>query len=129
MRSGRGAALFKKWPPVGQTADLAKERRRFVLRLINVPKGYRFGAGLKSKTPEPITDLPVTVKLPAGAEVKGAWVLPFPESHQTMLHGKRDDAITFTVPEVKHWTVVVIDYESGAGLEADTNLPTPYREW
>ena len=126
---GREAALFEKWPLMVRTADLANERRRFVLHLINVPKGYRFGAGLKSKTPEPITDLPVTVKLPADAEVKGAWVLPFPESRQMVPHAKKGDTVTFSVPEVKHWTVVVIDYESGAGLEANTNLPTPYREW
>jgi len=126
---GRDVPLFEKWHLMARTADLGGRERRFVLHLINAPKGYRFGAGLRNKARGPIRDLPVTVKLPTGAEISGVWALPFPESHRAIPRAKKDGATTFTVPEIRYWTMVVIDYESDTALEASRDLPTPYREW
>ena len=66
------------------------------------------------KTPPVLHDLPVTVHLPADAQVTGAWNLcPVPESHHERLTEKSAaGTVTVRLPELRFFQTIVIDYTS-----------------
>ncbi|HOF87988.1 MAG TPA: glutamine amidotransferase, partial [Armatimonadota bacterium] len=113
-------AKFMDWQWLARTVSLGGNRQRLVIHLLNAPAVPNTLSNLALKTPPVLRQLPVTVKLPAGAAVSGAWSLcPIPDAHHLALDAKKaGDAVTVTVPEVRFWNVVVIDYTANAPLPA-----------
>jgi hypothetical protein len=112
-------AELMDWKRLARAADLGNGRYRVIVHLLQTPAEPLTLNNLAQKVPAPLRDFPVTVKLPAGAEVKGAWALePAPTAHHTAVPVKRaGDAVTATIPQVRLWSVLVIDYTAKEGLQ------------
>jgi hypothetical protein len=103
--------LFE-WARLVQQADLGDGRRRLVLHLLNPPVVDVTHQNLALKTPAPLRNLPVMIALPPGAKVTGAWALnPIPTArHVPLTPQTNGGSVTLTVPEVRFWTVLVVEY-------------------
>ncbi|HOF88093.1 MAG TPA: hypothetical protein PLZ36_08335, partial [Armatimonadota bacterium] len=110
---GNGANPFL-WEKLAQTVTLDGQRRRLVLHLLNVDPRYTLFTNLDQKMPAPLRNLPIRLNLPAGAQLTGAWNLcPAPDARHERLETRQDGgAVTLTVPEVRFWNVIVVDYTS-----------------
>lgn len=105
------------WARLAKRLDMGEDRHRVVLQLVNPPVDDLTLHNAALKTPAPLRNLPVTLALPAGARVTGAWALcPIPTPTQQTLPVTGTDKVTLTVPEVRFWTVVVVDYTAKEGL-------------
>ncbi|OPZ85821.1 MAG: hypothetical protein BWY76_01242 [bacterium ADurb.Bin429] len=115
-------AKFMDWQWLARTVNLGGNRQRLVIHLLNAPAVPNTLSNLALKTPAVLRQFPVTAKLPAGATVSGAWSLcPIPDAHHVALDAKTaGGAVTITVPEVRFWNVVVIDYTANAPLPSTT---------
>ncbi|MHB9134313.1 MAG: hypothetical protein ACYDBB_24850 [Armatimonadota bacterium] len=107
-----------EWKRLARTADLGGDRHRLVIHLLNAPANDMCMRNPELKTPPPIRDLALTADLPAGATVDGAWLLsPVPDARHEKLDVKTaGNKATVTVPEVRIWGVVVIDYRAKEGI-------------
>jgi hypothetical protein len=78
------------------------------------------------KAPLPVRDLPVTVHLPPGSKVDGVWSLAaVPDAGHVALKNEMKGAdLVFTVPDVRIWTAVVVDFDSPQGFAT----PVSYKE-
>lgn len=114
-------ARFFLWARLARTATLGGNRRRLVVHLLNAPEDGKPAANLAMARPRAYRDLPVTLKLPAGSRVSGAWALKaFPSAHhKPVLIREEAENWVATVDEVVFYTVLVVDYES------DEPLPEP----
>ena len=114
---GKGADFFF-WKQMARTVTLSGQKRRLVVHLINSPENGKPFVNWAMKRPTVHRNLPVTLTLPAGAKVTGAWALKaFPTAqHTTIPIRKAGDAWTGTINEVLYWTVLVVDYESDEPL-------------
>ena len=120
---------FLKWRYLARTLRLDGDQRRLVVHLINAPKGYILGRRPQVPFAPPVTGLPVELNLPTDAVIEGAWALYFPGSHAPLALKREDKSVTVTVPEVRYWTAIVVDYESKSALEVNTAMPSPNQEW
>ncbi|MHB9024383.1 MAG: hypothetical protein ACYC7E_09440 [Armatimonadota bacterium] len=113
-----GNPKLMNWPQLVRTVSLGGDRHRLVIHLINAPVEDLSLKNIALKTPPVFTNLPVTITLPPGAAVQGAWTLcPIPDAAHQAVQGKRaGDELTVTVPELRFWTVLVIDYSAKEGL-------------
>ena len=112
-----GNVELMSWQPLARKLDLPDGRHRLVLHLIN-PPARDASADSTMTTRPPLRNVPVTINLPAGATVDGAWALtPQPTMRQEALPTHiNGTALSLTVPEVRFWTVVVVEYH-GNGIE------------
>jgi hypothetical protein len=119
-----GPERFLMWSDLARTVNLGGRRQRLVLHLINALPECRITG--KTATVEPATmpvridRLPITIKLPADARVENIWALKaVPKAgHVAIPYRREGDSVTIEVPEVRFWTVIVVDYEAGQGMEA-----------
>ena len=132
-----GAPALLEWKRMARAVDLGADRHRLILHLLNAPANNQCMGNPEMTMPLPLRNLPVTVTLPAGAVVDGAWLLsPIPDAHHDTLTGRSaGSAFTITVPEVRVWGVVVIDYRAPNGVAMRTTasdeevaMRTPPRE-
>jgi hypothetical protein len=123
---GRKVDLYR-WQPLAQTVTLHDRDRRLIVHLVNAPKEFAFCREVPVGLPDAIRDLPVKMKLPAGAAVKGVWVLTPETGHQEVRHAAEGDAVAVVVPDVRCWTMLVVDYASDSPLEekAEEKKPEP----
>ncbi|MHB9133705.1 MAG: hypothetical protein ACYDBB_21795 [Armatimonadota bacterium] len=114
-----GSPKLLEWPRLVRTLDMGNNRRRLVIQLLNTPANDKTISNPAMLTLPPIRNLPVTVTLPPGAVVQGAWSLcAIPDAHHDALETKRQgDALTLTVPEVRIWNVLVIEFTAKEGLQ------------
>jgi len=124
-----GTPNLLEWKRLARTVDLGGDRHRLVIHLLNAPVKDQCLHNPELKLPAPLRDLPITVALPAGAAVDGAWLLgPSPDAHHEALPVVAGgNAVTVTVPEVRIWGVVVIDFHAKDGIAARTT-PTDEEE-
>ncbi len=109
---------FLLWTQFARTMSVSPTRQRLVLHLINAGADYQITGTTKSaldtpaRIPAQITKLPVSVKLPPGARLDTIWSLKaVPQAAQTKLTAvQQGETVTFEVPEIKFWTVIVVDY-------------------
>lgn len=108
------------WPRYVRTLNGDNNRRRLVIHVLNMPTNYPFLQNLDRVTVPPLRDLPVTVTLPADAQVTGAWDLtPFPEPRQRKLAVRTSGGqVSLTLPDVRFYDVLVVDYTSAHPLES-----------
>ncbi|MHB9134377.1 MAG: hypothetical protein ACYDBB_25170 [Armatimonadota bacterium] len=108
-----------EWQRLARTVDLGGDRHRLIIHLLNAPVNDQCMRNPELKTPPPLRNLPITTALPAGAAVDGAWLLsPIPNAHhETLAVTMQGDHATVTVPEVRIWGVVVIDYRAREGVQ------------
>ena len=107
-------ATFFNWQPLVRKLNRGGDRRRIVIHLLNIAPDYKFYTNHALQTPPVLHDLPVTVRLPADAQVTGAWSLcPVPESHHERLPEKTvAGTVTVRLPELRFFQTIVIDYTS-----------------
>jgi methyl coenzyme M reductase beta subunit len=88
--------------------------------LINADSEYRVAANLAGSIPHRVLDLPITIKLPADARVEQVSLLrAVPEAaHSPIAFQEEGERVSVQVPEVRIWSVVVVDYEANQGVEA-----------
>lgn len=113
-----GDAKPMEWKRLARTLDLDGDHHRLVIHLINPPVDDASLHNPAMKCNPPYRALPVTVTLPAGAKVSGVWDLcPIPDAQHTVLKFQlTGTSLTFTVPEVRFWNTIVIDYSAKEGL-------------
>jgi len=114
VRFGGDQKLFL-WERFARTLDLGDGRRRLVLHLINPPAVGVTCRNFAQRTTEPIKDLPLSVSLPTGAKPIGAWLLDPEAHHQRLECDLAEGKLEMTVPCVRFWKVLVIDYEAQEG--------------
>ena len=117
---------FLFWQDMARTLDRGGSKRRLVLHFVNKPVENNPFQDKAMKAPRPVRELPVTVHLPAGAKVEGVWSLgTVPDAvHAPLKHAMAGADLVFTVPEVRIWTAVVVDFDSAQGLAT----PVSYKE-
>jgi len=106
------------WQTLARKLDLPDGRHRLVVHLINPPARDDAHDPAMSVRP-PMRNLPLTITLPEGAKVDGAYTLtaqPVMRQESLPLH-QNGPALTLTIPEVRLWTVVVVEYSGKAGVE------------
>ena len=108
------SAIFFDWQPLVRKFNRGGDRRRIIIHLLNIAPDYKFYTNHALATPPVLHDLPVTVHLPADAQVIGAWSLcPVPESHHERLTEKTvAGTVTVRLPELRFFQTIVIDYTS-----------------
>ncbi len=102
-----------EWKRLARARDLDGERHRLILHLLNPPADDMSLHNLAMSCPPPLRGLRLSVTLPPGATVDALWNLcPIPDAGQQLLPYKlsEENTLTFTVPEVRFWNVIVIDY-------------------
>lgn len=115
-----GDPRLMEWKRLARARDLGGEHRRLILHLLNPPVDDMSLHNLGMKCPPPLRGLPVSVTLPDGAKVDALWNLcPIPDAGQQSLKYEINvkGELTFTVPEVRFWNVIVIDYRAGVPLQ------------
>jgi len=117
IRFGNGAQPFQ-WEALAHTMTLDGQRRRLVIHVLNIAPDYQLFTNLAQRTLPPLRKLPVTITLPAGAQLTGVWNLcPVPDAHHERLAAHTaGDAITVIVPEVRFWNVLVVEYTAPQAL-------------
>ena len=120
---GNGAKPFA-WERLARIVDLGGDRHRLVIHLLNVDPDYKLFTNVLQKTLPPLRNLPLTITLPAGAKVTGAWNLcPIPEPRQERLKEQlAGEALTVTVPEVRFWNVIVVEFTAPHSLPMAPDL-------
>ncbi|MDA0838623.1 MAG: hypothetical protein O2857_12650 [Planctomycetota bacterium] len=115
----RGPEFFR-WKNLARTVTLEGNRRRLIVHLLNLDPDAR-PADLAMPRHVPVRDLGISLNLPAGAKVNGAWSLKaFPEPHHTKADVQsKGNTWVATVDEVLFYSVLVVDYES------ETAIPSP----
>ncbi len=112
-----GTPALLEWARLARQVDLGGDKHRLVLHLIPAPVVDRTMENTAMQMPAPLRALPVTVQLPAGAVVTSVTNLcPTAAAPCTALPWQAGGALTFTVPEVRYWNVLVIDYTAKEGL-------------
>lgn len=107
-----------EWPELLRTRDLADQQHRLVLHLVPSPADNNPFTDKTLKPPDVVRALPVTFHLPAGAKVTGAWWLraaPGPRHEPLAVTMAGNDA-TVTLPELRFWNAVVLEFESTQSL-------------
>lgn len=119
-----GKSKLMQWQPLARTLDLGGRQHRLVLHAIPQPVEQNPFKNKAMKAPAPLRQLPVSVKLPAGATVTGAWWLsPAPEPrHETCPVTVDAGTARLVLPETRIWSVIVLDYEADQGLPRPLTL-------
>ncbi len=99
--------------------DCGNGRRQVIVHLINAPAETVLFTNDDQKLPPPRENLKLSVRLPAKATLRGAWLLTAePELQQTQLAAvAKDGRVALTVPRLRFWDVVVLDLENAPALE------------
>jgi len=116
IQLGNGANPLR-WQQMVSSMPLNAHRTRLVLQLLNIDPGYTLYQNSALKTPSPLRNLPITVNLPAGAKISGAWcvtAVPTPQAIALTTTQNGTTAIV-TVPEVRFWNAIVIEYTDEKG--------------
>jgi len=113
-----GTPSLMEWKRLARARDLDGMHRRLILHLLNTPVDDMSLHNLAMKCPPLLRGFPISITLPAGAKVDALWDLcPIPDARQQALEFHVNGSeLTFTVPEVRFWNVIVIDYQAKEGL-------------
>ena len=120
LEVGEAEQFLWMWKEYVHERDLGGGRRQFIAHLINAPAEKVLYTHDDAKVPTPREDVPLALKLPDGAKVRGLWFLsPEYELTQQRLSYKTDAAgrITFRVPKLRFWSTVVADLENAGPFE------------
>jgi hypothetical protein len=113
-----GAPALLDWTRLARRVDLGGDAHRLVLHLIPTPAIDLSMTNAALKVPTPLRTLPITLTLPADARVTAAWNLcPIAAEPCTALPWKGGATVTLTVPEVRFWNAIVIDYTAKEGVQ------------
>ena len=96
-------------------------RQQVLLHLLNFP-GYRHFAQRVQTPPTWLSNVTVNAKLPAGAKLARAFhVSPdLVEGHHALTPKTEGDKATLVLPEVKLWSIVVLEFAGGASYPVTT---------
>lgn len=96
-------------------------RQQVLLHLLNFP-GYRHFAQRVQTPPTWLSNVTVSAKLPAGAKLARAFhVSPdLVEGHQVLTPKTEGDKATLVLPEVKMWSIMVLEFAGGASYPLTT---------
>ena len=117
---GEAEKFLWLWKDYVHQRDLGNGRRQLILHLINAPAEKVLYTHDDAKVPPPREDVPLEVKLPDSAKVRGVWYLtPEYELTQRKLthRNKAKGTIAFDVPRIRFWTTVVVDLDNARPFE------------
>jgi hypothetical protein len=99
--------------------DLGGGRRQFIAHLINAPTETRLYTNDDNKLPPPREKIPLGLKLPGKAQVRGVWLLTAePVLTQMKLeYETKEGRVRFIVPRLRFWDVVVVDLENAEAFQ------------
>ncbi len=123
IRFGAPVKLMN-WQRLARTIDLGGDRHRLVIHLLQAPVIDACMRNPGMQTPAALRGLPITLALPAGTAVDGAWLLsPIPDAgHVALPVTAGGNAATVLVPEVRVWGIVVVEYRAQTGLATRTTM-------
>ncbi len=106
-----------QWKPLVRTLNMGDNKRRLTIHILNIDPNYRAYVNFNMKVSPPMRNLPVTLTLP-GATVTGVWTLtPVPVPTQsTLKYTNTDGKINITVPEIRFYNILVVEYTSDQPL-------------
>ncbi len=123
----KAADHFQVTPPAGAPADTAlwwdqsawlrqlpDGRQQVILSVLNVP-GYRNFLQRVQTPPTWLNNVAIRAKLPDGAKLRRAFhVSPdLTDGHEILEAKAEAGAVTLSVPQVKMWSIVVLEIEPG----------------
>jgi len=120
VQIGEAEKFLWLWKEYVHQRDLGDGRRQLIIHLINAPAEKNLYTHDDLKVPPPRENVPLAVKLPGGAKVRGVWFLtPEYELTQRKLSHKTKgaDTISFTAPRIRFWSTVVVDLENAKAFE------------
>ena len=105
------------WKQLLRSVSLGNDRQRLVLHVLNIPETYTVG-GLEMKAAPPLHKVPVSFQLPTEAKVTGAWWLQAVPvaSHQVLPVVTSNGMVSVTLPEVRFYGAVVLEFTSKAPI-------------
>jgi hypothetical protein len=111
------------WRELVRTCAAGEGRQRLVLHVVNASNETVLGASDMKHLP-PLRHVPVRFTLPAGAKPAGAWLLQaYPTvSRQALPVAVDGSAVTLTLPEVRFYGVVVLEFDSKTPLATKTDV-------
>jgi hypothetical protein len=96
------------WQAYVTVRPLPGGRLQYIMSLINPPGAEKTTDIITP--PKVLEQIPVTFRLPQGERVTAAWALsPEPEPHADKLDLPAGETITFTVPRLEYWSMVVVE--------------------
>jgi hypothetical protein len=120
VQLGEAEPFLWLWKEYVHQRDLGNGRRQLIVHLINAPEEKVLYTHDDAKVPPPRQSLPLTVRLPDGAKVRGLWLLTAEyELTQTRMpfETKATGTISFTVPRIRFWSTVVVDLDNARAFE------------
>lgn len=101
-----------RWQKLARSLDRGGKRRRLVVHVLNTDEKYRHFNNLTATPPPLLRNVPVSVRLPDSARIEGAWHLTAVPCarHEPMPLTRKDGHVQAVIPEVRFWSVLVIDY-------------------
>lgn len=109
------------WRQLVRVASLGDGHQRLVLHLINAPETYTLGT-LEMGHPAPLRNVALRFSLPQGAKVNGAWLLQAvpTAAHQPLPFTTEGQTICVTLPEIRFYGIVVLDFASATPVPEST---------
>jgi hypothetical protein len=111
---GEAANFLWLWKQYVHQRDLGAGRRQLIVHLINAPAETKLYTHDDCKVPPPREDVPLSLKLPGDAAVRGVWFLT-PEyelTQEPLAYDTGAQGISFVVPRIRFWSMVVVDLEN-----------------
>jgi hypothetical protein len=110
---GAAESFLWWWRDFVQQRALDGGRRQIVIHLINAPAETVLYTHDDAKVPPPRRDIPLALRVPDGAQVRGVWFLtPEYELTRTALPVTvADGRARFTVPRLRFWSMAVVELD------------------
>lgn len=116
---GSAKEFLWMWDRYVHQRDLGGGRRQLIVHLINAPVAKRIKLDDDNAVPPPRFDLKIGVKLPEGATVRTVHLATAEPTLalQELAYEKQTGAISFTVPKLRFWDMVVVELEGAKGFD------------
>jgi hypothetical protein len=105
---------YCEWQRLARIGDLGGKRRRLILHLINPPVDDLSLHNFAALTPAPVRNQKLDLTLPPDAHIESAYCLNPRKGAEPikLTPGKEGASTSLTIPEIRLWEMVVIDYSA-----------------
>lgn len=107
------------WERYVHQRDLGNGHRQLILHLINAPTETVLFTNEDCNLPPLRKDTSLSMRLPEGAKVRALWLLSAEPklSQQKLPYKEAEGCLSFTVPSLRFWSVVVADLEQTGAFQ------------
>ncbi len=110
---GDAKSFLWRWKDFAHEREMPGGRNQWILHLVNTPKERVLFTHDDAKVPEPRSDFPLDVMLPPEAKVDAVWFLTaeYELTQKKLKYDHTGKGIRFTVPKLRFWSSIVIDWK------------------